>query len=288
MDQFQLLLFAVLFIFILILFVIALYPSTPHHHHKPHLPYHAGDIKLSIQPRDHDGWILCDGRSLERSLYPYLFEIIGTSFGSLDTNSFTLPDMRGRVPGAIGQGANLTNRTIGDKIGEERHTMTLTELVSHTHTGTTNNAGNHTHTGTTNNAGSHTHTGNTDNSGSHTHSSNASGGQGNFGLAKADGTNTVIDTDSSQGELNVWRTAGALTINSDGTHQHSFTTASVADHQHSFTTASVADHQHTFTTQSTGSTTPFNVMQPTLFVGNTFIYSGDKNHHHSHPTPTPH
>ena len=287
MDQVQLILFVIIFIFILIIFVISLYPSTPHHHHKPTLPYHAGDMKLSIQSSDHDGWILCDGRSLTRALYPQLFEIIGTSFGSLNTDSFTLPDMRGRVPGSIGHGTNLTTRALGDKLGEEYHTMTLSELVSHTHTGTTNNAGSHTHTGTTDNAGSHTHTGTTDNAGSHTHSSNATGGQGNFGLAKADGTNTVIDTDSSQGELNVWRTAGALTINSDGVHQHSFTTASVADHQHTFTTASVADHQHTFTTQSTGSTTPFNVMQPTLFVGNTFIYSGDKKHH-SHPTPTPH
>jgi microcystin-dependent protein len=33
-------------------------------------------------------------------------------------------------------------------------------------------------------------------------------------------------------------------------------------------------HNHNFTTQTTGLSDPFNVMQPTLFIGNLFIYSG--------------
>jgi len=74
----------------------------------------------------------------------------------------------------------------------------------------------------------------------HTHTSNAIGGQGNLGLCIADGTNTATATDPSSGELNVWTVPQALTID------------------------------------PTGTTAPFNVMQPTLFLGNTFIYGGVK------------
>jgi microcystin-dependent protein len=36
----------------------------------------------------------------------------------------------------------------------------------------------------------------------------------------------VVDTDGSAGELNVWTTASALTINTGGAHTHPFTTES--------------------------------------------------------------
>ena len=287
MNQLPVLLFVLLCTLILILVFFFMATPTHHvtHHQVTHHP-HAGDTKLSVVSSDHDGWLLCDGRSVSRSVYKYLFEIIGTSFGSVDSTTFTLPDMRGRVSGVIGQGVNLTYRSLGEKQGEELHTMTVSELVSHAHTGTTDNAGGHTHTGTTVSAGGHTHTGTTASAGGHTHTHNAPGGQGNLGLAIADGTNTVINTDPSQNELNVWTSARALTINSTSDHQHAFTTAAVADHQHAFTTAAVADHHHTFTSQTTGSTTPFNVLQPTLFLGNVFMYAGEASH--PRPSATPH
>lgn len=92
-----------------------------------------GDFKWSALINDINGWLVCDGRSLSRAQYSQLFSIIGTTFGSEDCNTFNLPDARGRVGGAIGQGIGLTIRNKGDMIGEESHTLTADEIPSHSH-----------------------------------------------------------------------------------------------------------------------------------------------------------
>lgn len=79
-------------------------------------------------------WLVCDGSSLLRTDYPDLFAIIGTSYGSVDSTHFSLPDLRGRAPIAMGTGSGLTPRALGDSIGEEAHQLTAAELASHTHT----------------------------------------------------------------------------------------------------------------------------------------------------------
>lgn len=96
-----------------------------------------GDLKWSVATVDSNRWLLCDGRSLLRADYLPLFNVIGTSFGSESSDTFTLPDCRGRVMGAIGQGPNLTLRTLGDYVGEEEHKLTISEMPSHNHGGTT-------------------------------------------------------------------------------------------------------------------------------------------------------
>lgn len=50
------------------------------------------------------------------------------------SNSFFLPDLRGRMVVGAGQGVNLTNRPVGSVGGEETHTLTNSELPSHRHT----------------------------------------------------------------------------------------------------------------------------------------------------------
>lgn len=147
------------------------------------------------------GYLLCDGSQVLISEYPGLYSILGTTFGPSDMTSFTLPDFRSRSPLGVGQGTGLSNRTLGQEGGEEAVTLGVGEIPSHTHTGSTDLAG------------------------SHSHASNAIGGQGNVGLAIADGTNTGTGTDASLGELNIWTTPRALTINADGVHSHPFTTA---------------------------------------------------------------
>jgi microcystin-dependent protein len=189
------------------------------------LYYSIGDYKISASSYDNLYWLLCDGRSLLREEYPLLFNVIGTSFGSVDGDHFNLPDFRGRVPGIIGLGSGLTSRTIGTSTGAETVTLSTNQIPSHSHTGTTNSG-----------------------EGTHIHGSNAVGGQGNLGLVIADGNNTVIDTDGSSGELNVWTTPRALTINNTD-----------------------SAHIHTFTSNNTGGGESHNNMQPTLFCGNIFI-----------------
>ena len=63
-----------------------------------------------------------------------MFSVIGTAFGSGDGElTFNLPDARGRVLGAIGTGAGLTTRSLGDTVGAETHTLTVGEMPSHSH-----------------------------------------------------------------------------------------------------------------------------------------------------------
>ena len=42
-------------------------------------------------------WLLCDGRAVKRKDYPYLYQVIGTKYGSGDgSTTFNLPNMDGR------------------------------------------------------------------------------------------------------------------------------------------------------------------------------------------------
>ena len=123
-----------------------------------HKDYTLGDLKWSIQGSDHEFWLKCDGRSIKRSLYPALFDLIGTTYGSNDSETFKLPDCRGRVVGCIGNGSGLTPRPAGASVGAETHTLTIGEMPSHNHT--INDPG-HTH-GYQNQAGDNGPTGFTD------------------------------------------------------------------------------------------------------------------------------
>jgi microcystin-dependent protein len=146
-----------------------------------------GDYKFSGQSANHGGWLLCNGQSLSTSTYSGLFAQIGYAFGGSGA-SFSAPDLRGRVPGAIGTGSGLSTRTLGQSVGEENHVLTIPEIPSHTHTVP----------------------------------SFSNGGWNNFG----------------------WNTATSLNPDT------------------------------TITSNATGGGGGHNTMQPTLFVGNFFIYSG--------------
>ncbi len=57
-----------------------------------------GDYKFSAQQQDHDNWLLCDGREINRETYNDLFALLGTSFGSGNNETtFNLPDFRDKT-----------------------------------------------------------------------------------------------------------------------------------------------------------------------------------------------
>lgn len=64
-----------------------------------------------------DGWLLCDGSTVSRELYPDLFEVIGTVFGEGDGSStFNVPDYRDKF--ALGAGGDVALAETG---GEKEH-----------------------------------------------------------------------------------------------------------------------------------------------------------------------
>lgn len=80
-----------------------------------------------------EGYALCDGQALSQSLYPDLYQVIGTRFNKSGTASgmFCLPDLRGRF--IVGQGSESDYNTVGNTGGEKTHKLTESELPGHTH-----------------------------------------------------------------------------------------------------------------------------------------------------------
>ena len=74
------------------------------------------------------GWALCNGQFLPINQNQALFSLLGTTFGGNGQTTFALPDLRGRVPIHVGGGL-----TLGERAGEEAHTITQQELPAHTH-----------------------------------------------------------------------------------------------------------------------------------------------------------
>lgn len=176
-----------------------------------------GDFKISANTSDFNGWLICNGRSLNRTDYPELFAVIGTTYGNSSSTTFNLPDCRGRAVCASGQGVGLTNRALGATIGTETHTLTSAEMPTHNHEGTTSTNGNHSH-----------------------------------GL--------ILNEDDGNSSHNLG--------------QHPAGDADITSNPYTISTENAGSHNHTFTTDNRGLGQAHNNMQPSIFLGNVFIYSG--------------
>lgn len=74
------------------------------------------------------GWALCNGQLLPINQNQALFALLGTTYGGDGEVNFALPNLRGRVPIHVGGGF-----TLGQRGGEEAHTLTINELPAHAH-----------------------------------------------------------------------------------------------------------------------------------------------------------
>lgn len=63
------------------------------------------------------GYLLCNGSAVNRQTYSLLFAKIGTTYGEGDsTNTFNLPDLRGKFVRGLGGNSDLLGKTQGDAI----------------------------------------------------------------------------------------------------------------------------------------------------------------------------
>ena len=74
------------------------------------------------------GWALCNGQLLPINQNQALFSLLGTTYGGDGRVNFGLPDLQGRTPMHMGDG-----HTLGEKGGEQGHTLSISEIPTHVH-----------------------------------------------------------------------------------------------------------------------------------------------------------
>lgn len=74
------------------------------------------------------GWALCNGQLLPINQNQALFSLLGTTYGGDGRVNFGLPNLQGRAPIHFGNG-----HTLGERGGEQAHTLSIAELPTHTH-----------------------------------------------------------------------------------------------------------------------------------------------------------
>lgn len=80
------------------------------------------------------GWLICDGASLSRVTYAALFAVLGTTYGSVDSTHFTLPNAKGRVSVGL-DSAQTEFDALGETGGAKTVTLTVAQMPAHNHPG---------------------------------------------------------------------------------------------------------------------------------------------------------
>lgn len=89
-----------------------------------------GDIFMSLRATPSVGRLFMDGGTYNKSDYPLMYKLVqdnaayGTTGGSSGSETFTLADMRERMP--FGKSSNSPFTTLGNKGGAATHTLTTT------------------------------------------------------------------------------------------------------------------------------------------------------------------
>jgi microcystin-dependent protein len=87
------------------------------------------EIKIFAMVFPPKGWALCNGQLLPINQNQALFSLLGTTYGGDGRVNFALPNLQGRVAAHVGNG-----HTLGERAGEQAHTLNVNELPTHTHT----------------------------------------------------------------------------------------------------------------------------------------------------------
>jgi microcystin-dependent protein len=186
------------------------------------------------------------GQAISRVTYASCFALLGTTYGAGDgSTTFNLPDLRGRAlfgkddmgGSAAGRitsgGSGIAGATLGAAGGEQAHTLTTSEIPSHTHANALSDPG-HTHSvsGTTSgisNNHTHAYSGTTATDGAHNHtldlSTNTLGGNA-MAPTSGSASPTTSETTGSAGSHS--HTYSGTTGNDQQDHTHNFSVSSAA------------------------------------------------------------
>jgi microcystin-dependent protein len=82
-------------------------------------------MSFNFAPRN---WAMCNGQFLPINQNQALFSLLGTTYGGNGQTTFALPDLRGQTPLHFG-----ASHTLGEKAGQQSHTVSLSEMPTHTH-----------------------------------------------------------------------------------------------------------------------------------------------------------
>ena len=87
-----------------------------------------GEVRIMSFNFAPKGWAMANGQLLPINQNQALFSILGTTYGGDGRVNFALPDVRSRAPVHVGQGI-----TLGQRSGEEFHTLIQQEMPAHAH-----------------------------------------------------------------------------------------------------------------------------------------------------------
>lgn len=95
--------------------------------------WYVGEIRIFAGNYAPVGWEFCDGRSMPITNNEALYALIGFTYGGDGKTSFKLPNLNQTLPIGQGQGVGLSNRTMGQTLGDTTATLTAAMIPTHQH-----------------------------------------------------------------------------------------------------------------------------------------------------------
>jgi len=86
---------------------------------------------FNFAPKNH---AFCRGQILPIAQNTALFSLLGTTYGGDGRTTFALPNLQGRGPVGVGQGAGLSAYDLGQESGTETVAVLPAQMPSHSHT----------------------------------------------------------------------------------------------------------------------------------------------------------